>query len=102
MFSRRPWGWFITLLKGKEYKVKILCFKKGGAISHQRHYYRHEVWCFLTGGGEFLLNDTKTIKKSGFSAVVKEKDWHKFTATRRTYVLEVQTGICDETDIERR
>lgn len=100
---RKRWGWFITLLRGKHFKVKILYFKEGGSISMQRHMSRSELWLFIFGEGEFHKNNASTSGKwSGFYKTVEPKTWHQFKARKPSLVLEIQYGQkCSERDIVR-
>lgn len=86
----KRWGWMLTLLKGKAFKVKILYFESGKSISHQRHQYRNELWLFIFGD-----------RRGQFWEIPKRK-WHVFKAKKPTLVLEIQYGDkCSERDIER-
>ena len=95
----KPWGWYLTLLDRKRFKVKLLYFKRGGAISKQRHKYRSELWCFIFGFGVW---NKKHPVISGRYKIVNPKEWHHYKADKRTLVLEIQFGAaCKEEDIER-
>lgn len=98
-FAKRPWGFWLILLQRKHFKVKLLRFKKGGAISLQRHKYRNELWLFLGGAGHMAYS---TAPRIGDYRMIRKKHWHKYTADKVTWVLEIQYGEhCLEEDIER-
>lgn len=98
-FARRPWGWWLVLLSRKHFKVKLLRFKRGGAISLQRHEHRNELWLFLSGGGKMAYS---TAPRPGDYKMIRHGHWHQYTATKPTLVLEIQYGSqCNEMDIER-
>lgn len=102
----KRWGWFLTLLKGRQFKVKILYFKEGGSISKQRHKDREELWLFVFGRGKFERSGKGDdygywTAKAGDTFVVPKNHWHKYTAENPTLVLEIQTGKCSERDIVR-
>ena len=100
---KRAWGFYVTLLDRKHFKVKFLWFKKGKSCSMQKHSYRHELWLFLRGGGMFDLSTLPPfiITKHDYLRVPKN-EWHRFTAEMPTLVLEIQYGErCDEEDIIR-
>lgn len=135
MFKFRPWGFWIVLWqwplfsKGPRYKLKLLYFKVGGAISLQRHFERSEAWRVILGAGDVILRKTKdkatspelinfglaVVKTEGetmpfreefgvshlYCFTVPAKFWHKFTASTSSLILETQRGICMESDIER-
>lgn len=86
-FVRRKWGWYLTLLDRKHFKVKLLRFKRGGNLSLQYHNHRKELWLFL-GNGEY--------------SEIPEQTLHTHYALKPTYVLEIQYGEkCEEADIVR-
>lgn len=75
----------------------------------QRHFNRDEMWLFLFGGGVMgvgldynNISPENVYDMSGgdFIEVLRGR-WHKYIATKRTLVLEIQTGECREDDIER-
>ena len=111
MFKFRPWGFWLVLWqwplfsKGPRYKLKLLYFKRGGAISLQRHFLRSECWRFLHGYGVFgfdLTLDTRIALKALYVPFyIPAEKWHVYRAVEPTLVLETQRGICQETDIER-
>lgn len=105
IFSIRKWGWYLTLLSGQQYKVKILFFRAGKAISLQRHNHRKELWLYLFGRGSMSQGDQKLttfIRKGGETSAIDRFEWHQFKAEKTTLVLEIQHGgMCREDDIER-
>lgn len=98
-YAKRPWGFWIVLLNREHFKIKLLRFKTGGAISMQRHKFRHELWLFLSGSGELFANPNVG---AGDFYLARKFMWHQYKAIKPTWVLEVQYGTkCDEPDIER-
>ena len=55
-FEFRPWGWFITLDEGKNYKVKKIYLKPNTQLSMQYHNHRTEDWVIVEGSG-FVSTD---------------------------------------------
>ena len=51
-FEFRPWGWFITLDEGKNYKVKKIYLKPNTKLSLQYHHHRDEHWTVVDGSGK--------------------------------------------------
>lgn len=106
-FSKRKWGWYLTIIDKKNFKVKILRFHKGKQCSFQRHFFRNEVWCFLSGEGNLYSGKNfhsvfPYKSKEGMSFLVPKEYWHQYKAKKNTTVLEIQFGkLCDESDIER-
>lgn len=107
--KRRKWGLWATLYRGKHFKIKLMRFKKGSALSMQKHQLRNELWVFLKGSGtlEIREKDTKGSyfkrKQKGDYENIESGNWHQYRAIKPTWVLEVQYGIlCTEKDIERK
>lgn len=92
-----------TILKGKQFKIKLLSFKAGKGISYQKHNHRSELWLFLKGKGKMKMGKSVYFQKiKGESHLVPRGQWHQFTADKDTLVLEIQFGgNCSEKDIVR-
>lgn len=106
-FSKRKWGWYLTLSSRKYFKVKLLYFKKYGEISLQRHENRSEQWLFIFGNGlakrkcpSYFIESMSEIS-GGDTFLIPIGYWHWYKARSRTLVLEIQVGLCEESDIER-
>ena len=102
----KPWGFYITLLSGAYFKVKLLYFKRDGEISLQRHAWRDELWCFILGDGilkNYVNHSSKVIYHvtKGSSYYIPKQNWHHYKARKPSLVLEIQKGVCKEEDIER-
>ncbi len=97
-FVRRQWGWYLTLLDYKHFKMKLLRFKHKGKCSVQWHRLRNELWLFLKGDG--LLNDKPVMQ--GEWRLIEARALHWYQAQIPTWVLEIQYGeSCKEEDIVR-
>ncbi|MBU0548117.1 MAG: hypothetical protein KJ710_04650 [Candidatus Omnitrophica bacterium] len=85
----KQWGWYKVLAKGNGFKVKLLYLKPFGKTSLQRHKLRSEIWMFL---------DSQKVKTVG------KLRWHRLknSSSKGVRLIEVQTGICQERDIERQ
>lgn len=103
---KRQWGFYLTLLDRKQFKVKLLRFHTLGKLSYQWHKHRNELWLFLRGQGNLYVNG-KTIKNqdkeySGFYYMINSGSKHTFEAWKPTWILEIQFGSkCVEEDITR-
>ncbi len=97
-FRKRAWGWYLVLLEGENYKLKLLRFKRGGKLSVQKHRFRSELWLFIKGDGAW-----NGVTLPGMIWRLAERDeWHFYRATKPTWVIEVQFGReCKESDIQR-
>ena len=101
-FVRRSWGWYFVLLNHRQFKVKLLRFKKEGKLSNQYHNHRSELWLFLQGLGTFFVGECRSIIGSGEWNNITVRTPHGFVALIPTYVLEIQYGeSCNEEDIVR-
>lgn len=83
----RSWGRYTLLDEGEGYKVKKLVVDPGCSTSRQRHFGRQEVWVYPGGNVE----------------TVGAGEWHQLSNSSESplTVIEVQTGVCEEDDIER-
>lgn len=84
----RSWGNYGVLAEGPGYKVKRLIVDPMKATSRQKHMKRAEYWIFT--------------KKDKCQWIAKG-EWHQLSNStdQPMTVIEVQTGICEESDIER-
>lgn len=111
-FVRRKWGWYLTLLDRRHFKVKLLRFASGLGCSLQHHKHRNELWLFLKGRGllsQFNHPYTDRKKELGIK-LVEAGDYknipvgkiHQYIASKTSYILEIQYGDkCIEEDIVR-
>ena len=83
----RKWGHYVLLDEGPGYKVKRLVIDPGKSTSRQRHEHRKEYW----------INPDMGAKE------VPAGEWHQLDnpTEHPLVVIEVQTGLCEESDIER-
>ena len=106
-FEFRPWGWFITLDEGKNYKVKKIYLKPNTQLSMQYHNHRTEDWVIVEGSGFVSTAPQMTVGIIKPCAVgdkfhIPLKNIHRATAGDDGLVfIEVQRGICEENDIVR-
>ncbi len=107
MYEERRWG---------EYKVidfvefpdsfcaltKQLTLNPGCALSYQRHSFRDEVWTFIDGEGEIVLDGERRPVKRGDTVIIPKNTLHTLRANTSLTFIEVQTGPhLVEEDIER-
>jgi len=84
---QRDWGTYDVLFDSPNMKVKAMRMLPGKETSKQRHLMRDEYWFF----------------EHGTSDHVKAGEWHqlKNDTEKELVVIEVQTGVCEEDDIQR-
>ena len=107
MYEKRNWGEYKVL----DYKVqsngtnsltKELIIKPGEHISYQIHKQRTEMWTFISGEGELIINDILSKVRVGDTAVIKPGVKHAVKAINELHIIEVQIGDeLTEDDIER-
>jgi len=101
-FEFRPWGWFITLDEGKNYKVKKIYLKPNTKLSLQYHHHRDEHWTVVEGSGKCIVNKNVFIMNDGDDMFIAKKAVHRMEASPDGVTfIEVQRGVCDEEDIVR-
>lgn len=99
----KRWGWMLTLLQGKRFKIKALFFEKDKQISLQKHKHRNELWLCVFGNGDLYNQDELILLKKGEWTNIVVNEWHHFKADKPTLIIEIQYGNkCSERDIERK
>ena len=101
-FEFRPWGWYITLDEGVNYKIKKIHLNPNTKLSLQYHHHRDEHWTVVEGSGKAIVNKNVFIMNEGDDMFIAKKAVHRMEASPDgvTFV-EVQRGKCDEEDIVR-
>lgn len=103
----RPWGTFTTIDEGNGYKVKKLFVQAGKRLSLQTHQHRDEYWVVVSGQGVFTIENTDTallqekLVSSGEQIKILRGQKHRIEAISDLFFVEVQLGICEESDIRR-
>lgn len=106
MYERCSWGEYKVL----DYKVhqdrdnslvKELILTPGQYISYQRHKHRTEVWTFIEGTGELIIDgNVKTVDR-GEVVIIGPEMRHALKALTELHIIEVQIGEeLTEEDIE--
>ena len=105
--TEREWGYWRVLDDKPEfkYKVKELVIYPRASLSNQKHLYRSEQWILLSGEVQIDISDTETITlEKNIPYTIEKEVWHRAfnPGSDAAYVLEIQNGICEEDDIERK
>lgn len=107
MFEERRWGTY-TVLDNVEFEdgfctlTKRLTLNPGCAISYQRHKFRDEIWTFIDGEGEIVIDGERKPVKRGDTITICKGQLHALLATTQLTFIEVQNGSnLIEEDIER-
>lgn len=100
--EERPWGMFETLYDAESYKVKRIYVSPNQSFSLQYHNHRWEDWIIVEGSGTIRHGDWEDLCAPGDTFHINPKQIHRATAGETGLVfIEVQRGICDESDIVR-
>ena len=105
-FEFRPWGWYLTLDQGSDYKVKKIYVKPNSRFSLQYHEKRDEYWTIVEGGGTITLENLGDIinqdVKPGDDYYIPVNSLHRLQGgDDGVTFIEVQRGVCEESDIVR-
>lgn len=107
MYEERRWGTykvidFVEYGDGFSALTKHLTLNSGASISYQEHAYRDEVWTFIDGEGEIILNGERRKVGRGATIHIPKGMRHALRAFTPLSFIEVQSGInLVETDITR-
>lgn len=107
MFEERRWGEYKVVdtaefSDGYKSLTKQLKIKSGKGISYQVHRHRDEVWTFIDGEGELVLDGIRTVIGRGDTVTIKKGVKHAVRAISDLTFIEVQSGdLLVEEDIER-
>lgn len=107
MYEERRWGSYkvisnLTFPDGARALTKLLCISAGKNISYQIHHHRDELWTFVDGEGELVIDNVQRTVHRGDVALIKAGQLHAVRATSDLKIIEVQSGTqLIEEDIER-
>ncbi len=101
-FEFKPWGWYLTLDQGSDYKVKKIHINPNHQFSLQYHEHREEHWIILNGIGHITQDDKETSIQSGEYAYIPKGGIHRLNGGEDGVTfIEIQRGECREDDIVR-
>lgn len=107
MYEERRWGTYkvvdtVEFPDGHKALTKQLTLNPGKSISYQRHMHRAEVWTFIDGTGEIVLDGVRKQVSRGDVIHIAPTQMHALRATTPLTFIEVQSGsLLIEEDIER-
>lgn len=108
MHEARPWGHYTVLdstahKDGQNSLTKHLIISPNQHISYQIHRHRTEMWTFIEGDGDLIINGKVSRVTRGDSIVVPAGTKHAIKALdEELHIIEVQVGDnLVEEDIER-
>ena len=100
----RPWGWYMTIDEGKNFKVKRIQVNPGASLSLQKHSKRAEHWVVVKGTAKVENGDKEIILTENESTFIPLGELHRLSNPKKTplEIIEVQSGeYLGEDDIER-
>lgn len=107
MYEERRWGTY-KVMDNVEFDdgfcalTKTLTLNPGCSISYQRHSRREEVWTFIDGEGEIVLDGERRNVGRGDVVMIPRMKMHALKAFTPLTFIEVQQGDeLVEEDIER-
>lgn len=98
MFEERRWGTYNVLEhhhggeSNSDTLVKHIFLKAGKNISYQAHNHRSEVWTFIEGEGELMLDGEVTTVRRGDVVNIAVGQKHAVRAVTELRFVEVQLG----------
>lgn len=100
----RPWGWYMTVDEGVNFKVKRIQVNPGASLSLQKHSKRAEHWVVVKGTAKVTKGDKDIILKENESTFISLGELHRLSNPKKIplEIIEVQSGnYLGEDDIER-
>ena len=98
----RPWGTFDQFTRNEVSTVKLLYIKMGQTLSLQYHNHRAEFWRVISGNPEITIGDNVVIGHPEDEFSIPLHAQHRIAApTDDVCILEISTGVFDESDIVR-
>ena len=100
----RPWGYFTTLVEGKNWKVKKIVVNPNSSLSLQLHKKRSEHWTVVSGSAEVEVDNNLSILKKNQSTYIPKNCKHRLANPFDSLLtlIEVQNGeYLGEDDIIR-
>lgn len=107
MYEERRWGEYkvvdyVRFADGSCALTKQMTLRPGCAISYQRHSCRKEIWTFVNGEGELVLDGNRIHVAAGDVVTIERGQLHALRAQTSLTFIEVQQGNnLVEDDIER-
>ncbi len=102
--THRPWGEFITIIEGENWKVKKIFVKPKESLSLQMHSKRTEHWVIIKGKGKVIIDNKISIVNENESIYIPRGSKHRLIneEEKSLIVIEIQSGsYLGEDDIVR-
>ena len=96
----RPWGYYISTIEDKTWKVKLIFVKPKESLSLQKHKYRSEHWVVVGGKAKVTINHEEFEISENESTYIPIGAKHRLSnpGDSPLFLVEVQSGpfICEE------
>ena len=100
----KPWGYYINIKTGENWKVKLINVSPQSSLSLQSHKYRSENWIVIKGTAKVYVDPNEKTLSENQSIYIPTGSKHKLSNPTNSplILMEVQTGDhLREDDIER-
>ena len=100
----RPWGFYISIVEGLRWQVKLITVKPGASLSLQMHHHRSEHWVVVKGTAKIEIDDRKILLNENQSTYIPVCSKHRLSNPGKIplELIEVQSGpYLGEDDIKR-
>ena len=100
----RPWGSFLSIEEGDNWKIKKIEVNPGASLSLQMHSHRSEHWVVVEGKAKIQIDNIKKIMGQNESVYIPLGVKHRLSnPTKSSLILiEIQSGsYLGEDDIKR-
>jgi len=100
----RPWGSYMVLEEGANFKIKRIVVNPGAKLSLQMHYHRSEHWVVVSGVATITKDGKEYILQENQSTYIPQTHQHRLAnnGTEPLSIIEVQCGeYVEEDDIVR-
>jgi len=100
----RPWGYYISTIENKNWKVKLIFVKPYESLSLQKHKYRAEHWVVVGGKAKIEINNKIFSLSNNESTYIPIGVKHRLSnpSSEPLLLIEVQSGsYLGEDDIIR-
>ena len=93
-FEFKPWGWYLTIDEGSDYKVKKIYVKPKSRFSLQYHHKRDEYWTIIQGSGII------TYEKDGDEINLESEDGSLLSEDVAKFTLKDPISLTDYGELE--
>ncbi len=100
LISYKPYGFYVLLEEGTNFKIRKLLLKSKKHISKQMHHHRTEHWIVLKGTARVIIDSVEKFYHENESFFVPKSTWHYIEnpGLIDLEMLEVQSGEYLEED----